>query len=103
MAQVGVGTAGVGERRGVGDIVPSGVDQWSHPVNPACNTGECSQHPASIRRRQRPAEQRDVDWSLGPRQEEHQTPPWGSQTDTSWDAIINMTTCTRRPRGNPYH
>lgn len=46
-ALVGVGTAGMGEGRWVGGSVPSGGDQCSHPVNPACNTGEHSQQTGS--------------------------------------------------------
>lgn len=49
-------------------------------------------------------QQRDVDWSLGPAQEDHQTAPWGSHTDRarSWDACINMMKCIKRQRGSPY-
>lgn len=64
MALVGVGTAGMGEGRGMVDIVPSGGDRCFHPVNPACNTGEHSQH-ISIHRLYRirdRSEQRNVDW-----------------------------------------
>lgn len=86
MALVGVGTAGMGERGVVGGTVPSGGDRCSHPVNPACNTGEHYQHTGShstqTQRDKDRGEQRDVDWGLGPAQEDHQTPPWGSYTDT---------------------
>lgn len=104
MALVGVGTAGVGEGRGWGGIVQSGGDRCSHPVNPACNTGERSQHTQAAAAHtdtqtgKDRGEQRDVDRSLGAAEEDHHTPPWGSHMDTvnSWDAYMNMMKCINR-------
>ena len=89
MALVGVGTTGTGEGRGrgMGGIVPSGGNRYSHPVNPACYTGEHSytQAAPAHTHTQRNNDRREKGMWTGvwyQRKRNSKTASWGSHTDT---------------------